>query len=425
VASWDATSVIIAKRDGAVLPPDAISWFIGAYTRGEVADEQAAALCMAVYLNGLDPSELAAWTRAMIDSGTRVVLDGLDRPTVDKHSTGGVGDKISLILCPLVAACGAAVPQVSGRGLGHSGGTLDKMASIPGWQPDLPPERLHQALREVGAVITAASADLAPADRKLYELRDVTGTVASIPLIASSIMSKKIASGTSALVLDVKVGRGAFMTTLDRARVLAETMVGIGNASGVDTVALLTRMDHPLGRAVGNTLEVDESIETLNGAGPGDVRRVTLALAAEMLQLAGIEADPAAALDRGAAADVWDRMVRFQGGDPVAERPRARHQHLVPAAAAGYVTDLDALAVGQAAMRLGAGRVRKEDRIAYGAGIECLAKPGEQVAEGEPVLRLHTDDEALIRPAEEILAAAVSIGPEPPDLPDVVIERIA
>ncbi|MDH3679429.1 MAG: thymidine phosphorylase [Acidimicrobiia bacterium] len=422
--TWDATSVIIIKRDGGKLPADAIAWFIDGYTRGAVADEQAAALCMAVYLNGLDNDELAAWTEAMIDSGSRVDLGTVERPTVDKHSTGGVGDKISLILCPLMAACGAAMPQVSGRGLGHTGGTLDKMASIPGWRAELSTAELRRAMTEVGAVISAASEDLAPADRKLYALRDVTGTVASIPLIASSIMSKKIASGTSALVLDVKVGRGAFMTNLDDARVLAETMVGIGREAGVATVALLTRMDQPLGRMVGNTLEVDESLDVLDGGGPLDVRRVTLALAEEMLALAGLSVDPAAVLDRGSGHDAFVEMVRFQGGDLDAQRPTARFQQPIDSPATGWVTDLDALAVGQAAVRLGAGRARKEDEISYGAGIECAAKPGDPVTAGEPVFVIHADDEARFPPVIERLAGAITIGPEPVEQPDVVIERI-
>ncbi len=423
-ADWDATSVIIAKRDGERLPDDAIRWFIDAYTQGVVADEQAAALCMAIFLNGLDGEELAVWTDAMIDSGTRVDLGSLERPKVDKHSTGGVGDKISLILCPLMAACGAAMPQVAGPGLGHTGGTIDKMASIPGWRADLDADRLREALTDIGAVITAASDDLAPADRKLYALRDVTGTVASIPLIASSIMSKKIASGTSRLVLDVKVGRGAFMTDVDRAQELAETMVGIGRSAGIDTVALLTRMDWPLGRMVGNALEVDESLDVLAGGGPADVRAVTLALAAEMASLAGLDVDVAEVLDSGAAADAFAAMVRFQGGDLDAPRAVAGHRHEITVAVDGYVQDLDALAVGQAAVRLGAGRSRKEDPIAYGAGIECAAKPGDLVEAGQPLLILHTDDRTAIEPTAARLADAITIGDEPRPVPDPVIRAV-
>ena len=426
---WDATSVIITKRDDQPLPDDAIRWFIDAYTNGEVADEQAAALCMAIFLNGLDDRELSTWTEAMIDSGQRVDLEARSggvstRPVVDKHSTGGVGDKISLILCPLMAACGAAMPQVAGPGLGHTGGTIDKMAAIPGWRPDLSPDRLATAMTEIGAVITGASADLAPADAKLYALRDVTGTVASIPLIASSIMSKKIASGTTALVLDVKVGQGAFMTELDQARELAQTMVGIGRRAGVDTVALLTRMDQPLGRAVGNTLEVDETLDVLRGAGPEDVRQVTLALAREMADLVGLDTDPEAVLDSGRAAAVFEDMVRFQGGDLTRELPRAPLHHAVTAPASGYVANLDALAVGRAAVRLGVGRLRKEDTIDYGAGIECLAKVGTRVEAGQPVLLLHASEEARFAVAGELLADAITIADTPPEVPDVIIERV-
>ncbi len=422
---WDATSVIMIKRDRKPLPDDAITWFIDSYTNGEVADEQAAALCMAIYLNGLDERELSTWTTAMIDSGHRVVLTDMAKPTVDKHSTGGVGDKISLILCPLMAACGAAMPQVAGRGLGHTGGTIDKMAAIPGWRPELSAEQVGQAMVEIGAVITSASHDLAPADAKLYALRDVTGTVASIPLIASSIMSKKIASGTSALVLDVKVGLGAFMTDVEQARELAETMVGIGQRAGVKTVALLTRMDQPLGRAIGNTLEVDESIDALVDSGPDDIRRVTLALAAEMVALAELDVDPAQVLASGQAMGVFEQMVAFQGGDLKAEMPRARFHRAIRAPQAGWVSSLDALVVGRAAMRLGAGRARKEDKIDYGAGIECLAKVGDRIEADQPLLLLHADDETRFAGAEELLSHGVEIGSDPVEVPDVVIERIA
>jgi thymidine phosphorylase len=425
VAAWDAPSVIRAKRDGHALPDDAIRWFLNAYTTGHVADEQAAALCMAVVFRGLDPRELDTWTTAMVDSGNRLDLSGVGRPTVDKHSTGGVGDKLSLPLCPLVASCGAAVPQLSGRALGHTGGTLDKMEAIAGWSPRLAPDRLVAQLRQVGAVIAAASDDLAPADRKLYALRDVTATVESIPLIASSIMSKKIAEGTSALVLDVKVGRGAFMTERDDARRLAETMVGIGDRAGVRTVALLTTMDVPLGRHVGNALEVAESVEVLRGGGPPDVRALTVALATEMLALAGIEAEPAAALDDGRALATWEAMVRAQGGDPRAALPAAGHRRTLDATAAGWVQDLDALAVGIASTRLGAGRARKEDQVSPGAGVVVLARPGEPVEAGQPVLELHADDPRRFGPALDALAGALTIGPERRDeVPSAVVERI-
>ena len=422
---WDATSVIITKRDGGELPPQAIEWFIDAYTQGQVADEQAAALLMAIYFQGMGRDELAVWTDAMIKTGRRIDLTHLTKPTVDKHSTGGVGDKISLVLGPVVAACGVAMPQVSGRGLGHTGGTLDKMASIPGWEAHLSPSALTQAMNDVGAVITAAGPDLAPADAKLYSLRDVTGTVASIPLIASSIMSKKIASGTSSLVLDVKVGRGAFMTNIDDARRLAETMVEIGQASGVATAALLTRMDHPLGRAVGNTIEVDEAVDTLNGGGPSDVKEITLALAREMLQLVGNHKDPALTLTDGSAAACWDAMVRVQGGDPKGQRPRATHVRTINASRSGWLRDLDALSVGNAAMRLGAGRARKEDDVDHGAGIEILVKPGASVDEGQPILRLHANDTSLFADATAILDDAIAVGENQVEIPPVVLERVA
>ncbi len=422
--SWDAQSLIITKRDGGALPDEAIDWFINGYTSGTIPDYQASAMLMAIYLNGLDGTELARWTNAMIDTGRRFNLTGFDKPLVDKHSTGGVGDKVSLILCPLVAACGAVMPQVAGRGLGHTGGTLDKLEAIPGWSPFVNPDRFNDILTDVGAIIAAANDDLAPADRKLYALRDVTGTVASIPLIASSIMSKKIASGTQALVLDVKVGNGAFMRELEDARLLAETMVDIGNRSGVKTVALLTGMDRPLGRAVGNTLEVDESIELLQGGGPQDLIDVVVALAVEMLELVGLDADPAAVLASGAAEPVWQQMVAAQGGDLSAPRERAAHQHDVTAPESGYVADMDALAVGVASMRLGAGRARKEDDIAFGAGIECLVKPGEPVSSGQTVLRLHSDQPETFAVANELLADAISYTTEEPTLSPLVIDRV-
>ncbi|MEM7324546.1 MAG: thymidine phosphorylase [Actinomycetota bacterium] len=422
--AWDAQSLIITKRDGGELPNDAIDWFINGYTDGRIPDYQVAAMLMAIFHNGLSGPELARWTTAMIDTGHRFNLDGFDRPIVDKHSTGGVGDKVSLILCPLVAACGAIVPQVAGRGLGHTGGTLDKLETIPGWTPFIAPDRFTEILADGHAIIAAANDDLAPADRKLYALRDVTGTVASIPLIASSIMSKKIASGTEALVLDVKVGKGAFMRELEDARELAATMVDIGNRSGVKTVALLTGMDRPLGRTVGNTLEVDESIELLQGGGPQDLIEVVVALAAEMLDLVGLDADPAAVLASGAAEPVWEQMVAAQGGDLSAPRAVATDRHDVVATESGYLAELDALAVGIASMRLGAGRARKEDNIDPGAGIECLVKPGEPVTTGQPILRLHTDRPETIPVAEELLTPAVSYSGDAPQLSPLIIDRV-
>ncbi|MBU7596715.1 thymidine phosphorylase [Streptomyces sp. P38-E01] len=388
----DVISVIRAKRDGHALGPEQIDWVIDAYTRGLVADEQMSALAMAILLNGMDRGEIARWTAAMIASGERMDFSVLDRPTADKHSTGGVGDKITLPLAPLVAACGAAVPQLSGRGLGHTGGTLDKLESIPGWRAQLSNAQMLEVLGDVGAVICAAGDGLAPADKKLYALRDVTGTVEAIPLIASSIMSKKIAEGTGSLVLDVKVGSGAFMKSLDDARELASTMVGLGTDHGVRTVALLTEMSTPLGLTAGNALEVRESVEVLAGGGPEDVVELTLALAREMLDAAGLpDADPAKALADGSAMDHWRRMIAAQGGDPDAELPVAREQHVLTATATGRLTRLDAYDVGVAAWRLGAGRARKEDAVQAGAGVELHAKPGQDVVAGQPLLTLHTD----------------------------------
>jgi thymidine phosphorylase len=420
----DAVDVIRTKRAGLRLSDDQIRWFINGYTAGDVADEQASALLMAIVWRGMEPDELATWTAAMIESGERLVLAGLDRPTVDKHSTGGVGDKVSLVLCPLVAACGAAVPQLSGRGLGHTGGTLDKMESIAGWTASLSNAAIITQLREVGAVIAAAGADLTPADGKLYALRDVTGTVESIPLIASSIMSKKIAEGTESLVLDVKVGTGAFMRSLEDARQLAETMVQLGTAHGVRTTALLTAMDTPLGRTAGNALEVVEAVEILHGGGPADLIEITLALADEMVALAGLTADPRRHLSDGSAHEVWCAMVRAQGGDPDAALPESSNREIVRAPASGYVHGLDALAVGVAAWRLGAGRSRKEDPVSPIAGVVCLAKPGDDVVEGEPVFELHIDDRERLASALAALDGAVTIGSEPPPPRALVIDTI-
>jgi thymidine phosphorylase len=421
----DAVELIRAKRDGARLADSDIRWLIAAYTGGDIADEQMSALLMAIYFNGLDDAELQAWTDAMISSGERLDLTGLSAPTTDKHSTGGVGDKVSLVLAPLVASCGAAVPQLSGRGLGHTGGTLDKLESIRGWRARLSNDEIVTVLRAAGCVICAAGDGLAPADRKLYALRDVTGTVESIPLIASSIMSKKIAEGTSSLVLDVKVGSGAFMADLASARTLAETMVSLGNGHGVRTSALLTRMDTPLGRAVGNAVEVEEAVATLRGEGPQDLIAVTLALATEMLRLAGITADPAAALADGRALSSYRAMIEAQGGDPDAPLPVAPHTEVVTAERAGWMTALDARAVGVAAWRLGAGRARKEDPVSASAGVICLVKPGEAVEAGQPVLELRADEPARFGRALAVLTGAVEIGPQPPEPADPVLARIA
>ncbi|MEU2347395.1 thymidine phosphorylase [Modestobacter sp. NPDC049651] len=423
-APFDAIDVIRAKRDGQPLSAEQIRWVIGAYTAGDVAHEQMSALLMAVFFRGLSPDELSVWTRSMIDSGVRKDLSGLGRPTADKHSTGGVGDKITLPLAPLVAACGVAVPQLSGRGLGHTGGTLDKLESVPGWRASLSDEEYVQQLRDVGAVICAAGNDLAPADKLLYALRDVTGTVESIPLIASSIMSKKIAEGADALVLDVKTGSGAFMSDPDRARELARTMVGLGEAAGVRTVALVTAMDRPLGRTAGNAVEVAESVEVLAGGGPADVVELTLALAREMLAGAGrADVDPADALADGRAMDVWRAMISAQGGDPDAPLPQPAETHVVTAPATGTLTNLDAYALGVAAWRLGAGRARKEDPVSAAAGITWTATVGEQVTAGQPLLELRTDDAGRIPRALEALEGAVGVDTGDQPLP-LLLDRI-
>jgi len=421
-----AVDVIARKRDRVPLDDARIDWVVDAYTRGAVADEQMSALLMAILLNGMSPSEIARWTAAMVASGERLDFSGLDRPTTDKHSTGGVGDKITLPLTPLVAACGAAVPQLSGRGLGHTGGTLDKLESIPGWRAALSNAEMHALLADVGAVICAAGSGLAPADRKMYALRDVTGTVESVPLIASSIMSKKIAEGTGSLVLDVKVGSGAFMKTEADARLLATTMVQLGAAAGVRTVALLTEMSTPLGLTAGNALEVAEALEVLAGGGPPDVVELTLSLAREMLALAGIDADPEKALADGRAMDSWRRMIAGQGGDPDAALPRARETHQVLAPADGVLVGLDAMAVGIAAWRLGAGRSRKEDPVQFGAGVQMHAKPGAAVVGGQPLFTLHTDTPERFGTALEALEGGYQIAPpgdRPLDRP-LIIDRI-
>ena len=472
----DVVELIRAKRDGRRLADGDISWLIGTYTSGGViADEQMSALLMAIYFRGLDPTELRAWTAAMIDSGERLDLSAVAAPTVDKHSTGGVGDKVSLVLAPLVASCGAAVPQLSGRGLGHTGGTLDKLESIPGWRAELGTAEMMSVLRAAGCVICAAGRGLAPADRMLYALRDVTGTVESIPLIASSIMSKKIAEGTAALVLDVKVGTGAFMRDISEARLLAQTMVTLGEEHGVRTTALLTRMDTPLGRAVGNAVEVEEAVAMLAGSGgPPDLAEVTLALAAEMLTLAGLpagsaepapgsagpapgptssagpgsagpgsagpgsagpgsagpgsagpgSAGPGSALADGRALEHYRAMIRAQGGDPDAPLPRAAHTAVLTAAETGWLRRLDARAVGMAAWRLGAGRARKEDPVSAAAGVICLAKPGDRVERGQPLLELRGDVEARFAGATEALTDAIEIGSRPPEPASLILERI-
>ncbi len=422
VEAFDTVDVIAAKRDGRALSKEQIDWVIDAYTRGAVAEEQMAALAMAIFINDMAPVEIAHWTQAMIDSGERMDFSSLSRPTSDKHSTGGVGDKVTLPLAPLVAVFDVAVPQLSGRGLGHTGGTLDKLESIPGWQAGLSNEAIVDQLEDVGAVICAAGSGLAPADKKLYALRDITSTVDCIPLIASSIMSKKIAEGTSGLVLDVKVGSGAFMKDLAKARTLAHTMVELGKAAGVNTSALLTDMSTPLGLTVGNALEVRESVEVLAGGGPADVVDLTVALAEEMLRLAGkTDVDVRAALADGRAMDKWKQMIRAQHGDPDAALPVAEHTEVVTATDSGVLTKLDALGVGVASWRLGAGRARKEDPVQDVAGIELHAKPGDTVTVGQPLMTLHTATPERFERAIEALESAVEIGGDAASVPESIV----
>ena len=421
----NAVDLIVAKRDGGELSDQQINWFINGVTTGDIPAEQAAALLMAIVWRGLTSRELATWTAAMINSGQRLDLSSLERPTVDKHSTGGVGDKVSLVLCPLVAACGAAVPQLSGRGLGHTGGTLDKMEAIAGWRAALSDDEFLAQLQDVGAVIAAATADLAPADRVLYALRDVTGTVASIPLIASSIMSKKIAEGTAGLVLDVKFGSGAFLPDPAMGEELARTMVGLGHAHGVNTVALLTDMDQPLGLAAGNALEVAEAIETLAGGGPADLVEVTQALAQEMVALAGLDADPAHVLASGQAMDAWQSMVAAQGGDPAAHLPTAKVVDHWTAPADGVINRIDALAVGVAAWRLGAGRARKEDDVSASAGVLLRRVHGDRVSAGEVIAEHHTDDPSLMPAAHDALSSALTIANTAPKPRRLIADRVA
>ncbi|MGI8775003.1 MAG: thymidine phosphorylase [Actinomycetota bacterium] len=420
----DLVDVIRTKRDGGRLTDEQISWFLKSYTDGAIPDEQAAALLMAIVWRGMEADELAHWTAAMIASGERLDLSSIGKRTVDKHSTGGVGDKMSLILAPLIATFGLADPMLSGRGLGHTGGTLDKLESISGFRADLSTAEMLKVLSEVGCVICSAGPELAPADRKLYALRDVTGTVESIPLIASSIMSKKIAEGTEALVLDVKVGSGAFMPTLEGARELAETMVQLGAAHGVKTAALLTDMDQPIGRTAGNALEVAESVEVMRGGGPTDTIAITLALADEMLRLTGTEGDSSAPLSDKTALVKWNDMASAQGGDPSAELPAASERKTVAAPRGGFVQRVDARAVGVAAWRLGAGRAAKDQDVSPVAGVETLAAAGTEVQEGEPLFELHADDPALFERALEALDGAVEFGPEPPMERQLVLETI-
>ena len=421
---FSAPEIIVTKRNKGELSTDQINWLIANYTAGVVADEQMSALAMAILLNGMNRREIKDLTLAMIASGERLSYKGLNMPTADKHSTGGVGDKITLPLAPLVAVFGVAVPQLSGRGLGHTGGTLDKLESIPGWRAQISNQEFHKQLAEVGAVICAAGSGLAPADRKLYSLRDVTGTVEAIPLIASSIMSKKIAEGTASLVLDVKVGSGAFMKDIDSARELATVMVQLGADAGVKTSALITDMSTPLGLQIGNALEVKESLEVLAGGGPSDVVEITVELAKEMLRLAGkTDIDVAAALQDGRAMDKWRQMISAQGGNPDAKLPEAKEQHVVLAPETGFLSHLDALAVGTASWRLGAGRARKEDDVQFGAGITLHAQLGQEVKAGAPLMTLHTNEPERFERALESLADSFKIESSAPER-KIILERI-
>jgi thymidine phosphorylase len=426
IEPFDVVDLIRTKRDKGALSTEQISWLIDAYTRGYVADEQMSAMTMAIFLNGMEREEIRDLTLAMIASGERMNFDHLSKRTTDKHSTGGVGDKITLPLAPLVASFGVAVPQLSGRGLGHTGGTLDKLESIPGWRASISNDEFYQQLEDVGAVISAAGSGLAPADGKLYSLRDITGTVECIPLIASSIMSKKIAEGTAALVLDVKFGSGAFLQDPARGRELAETMVQLGKDAGVDTVALLTNMNVPLGNAIGNANEVRESVEVLAGGGPADIVELTLALATEMLELAGVhDADVAGALTNGQAMDTWRAMITAQGGDPDAALPVARETHVVTADRDGVLTEQHALPFGIAAWRLGAGRARKQDPVQHSAGIDLHAKPGDVVTAGQPLFTLSADEPERFARALEALEGAYAIGDEAPELAPLIAGRIS
>ena len=426
MSNFSAVELIIAKRDGAELSTEAIDWLIANYTSGVVADEQMSSMAMAILLNGMNRREIRDMTLAMIASGERLDFSSLSQPTADKHSTGGVGDKITLTLAPLVACFGVAVPQLSGRGLGHTGGTLDKLEAIPGWRANLSSAEMHSQLDRIGAVICAAGSGLAPADKKLYALRDVTGTVEAIPLIASSIMSKKIAEGTASLVLDVKVGSGAFMKNIDRARELATVLVQLGNDAGVNTSAMLTDMSTPLGLKIGNALEVEESVEVLAGGVPSDVIELTVELAREMLRLAGKgDVDVAAALSDGRAMDKWNQMISAQGGDPKAALPVAKESHIVTASSTGVLTQLDALSVGVASWRLGAGRERKEDAVQFGAGVVLHAQQGDHVVAGQPLLTLHTDEPARFERAMASLEGGITIDASAASKPrQILLDRV-
>ncbi|CAB0537450.1 thymidine phosphorylase [Corynebacterium diphtheriae] len=422
---FDAVDIIRTKRDGGELTTEQINWVIDAYTRGAIGDEQMAALNMAIFIRDMNRREIVDWTKAMINSGETMDFSALGKKTTDKHSTGGVGDKLSLPLGPLVASYGLAVPMLSGRGLGHTGGTLDKLEAIPGFEVDIDNDRMMNILKDAGVVIASAGSGLAPADKKIYALRDITSTVDCVPLIASSIMSKKIAAGADSLILDVKVGSGAFMKDLDHARELARTMVDLGNDAGVHTCALLTDMSTPLGKKIGNSLEIEETVEVLAGGGPEDVVKLTCELARNMLEMAGIhDADVEERLKDGRAMDVWKRMIRAQGGDPEASMARAEHTHEVVADRDGYLMELDALALGVGSWRLGAGRARKEDPVQLTAGIEIHADLGQKVVKGQKLLTLHTETPDKFDRALDSITPGIVIGDEQPAERQIILDRI-
>lgn len=422
---FDAVDIIRTKRDGGELTTEQINWVIDAYTRGAIGDEQMAALNMAIFIRDMNRREIVDWTKAMINSGETMDFSALGKKTTDKHSTGGVGDKLSLPLGPLVASYGLAVPMLSGRGLGHTGGTLDKLEAIPGFEVDIDNDRMMNILKDTGVVIASAGSGLAPADKKIYALRDITSTVDCVPLIASSIMSKKIAAGADSLILDVKVGSGAFMKDLDHARELARTMVDLGNDAGVHTRALLTDMSTPLGKKIGNSLEIEETVEVLAGGGPEDVVKLTCELARNMLEMAGIhDADVEERLKDGRAMDVWKRMVRAQGGDPEAPMARAEHTHEIIADRDGYLMELDALALGVGSWRLGAGRARKEDPVQLTAGIEIHADLGQKVVKGQKLLTLYTETPDKFDRALESITPGIVIGDEQSAERQIILDRI-
>lgn len=430
--SFTAVELIEKKRDGQALSPDAIEWLIAAYTNGHVADYQMSAMAMAIYFNGLNPEELASWTTAMLHSGEVLNFDDVPYPKIDKHSTGGVGDKISIPLAPLVATCGIAVPMISGRGLGHTGGTLDKIETIPGFFTGLDTARFHSILKWHGMVLAGASDTIVPADRKLYALRDSSATVPSIPLIASSIMSKKLAEGLDGLLLDVKTGAGAFRRTIETARELARTMVGIGTDHGVRTIALITDMSQPLGNEVGNANEIVESVAVLRGEGPDDVTELTMALGEVMLELGGIEGGRGllqSKIESGEALNKFKEVIVAQGGDPYVVEdwdrfPSADFEAKISAGQGGYVSEIDALIVGTTSTRLGAGREEQHDIIDPSVSISLHRKVGDAVDSGDTLATVRYNDPDLWEDHRADLEAAWKFSTEPVTRPTLILERV-